>query len=597
MKTAQTESQNETYEKYINIYAHNKEKPAKIIWEIYSGNKKNVLKATFFLLIRQSPVWALPILTANIINIATRPNDYSQSALYLNAGLGLFFLLQNVWAAYVQIGIYSKVTRGIELNLRGTMVHKLQELSIGFFQSLQSGRILSKIMRDVENVETLLRQGYWSLLNIILDITIAITVTALNSPIVLIFFLLSVPAAVITMKLFRTPVRKRNYDFRAKMEETQASMAEMVDMLPVTKAHGLEEVEVEKMEHSLRGIFQSGYHLDVLNTVFGATSWVIFQIFGLLCLTFTGTLAYLGKISVGEVILYQNYFTQIIGQVANLINLYPILTKGFESVRSIGDIISAFDVERSGGEIPLGRLRGKVEFEHVSYRYPKAEKGVIKDFTLSVKAGECVALVGGSGAGKSTILNLLIGFYTAQSGQIRIDGKDLGKIDLREFRSQIAVVPQNTILFSGTLYDNIAYGTKDVSKEQVEQMLDKVGLKAFVEQLPEGIYSRLDENGSNLSGGQKQRISIARALIRSPKLIIFDEATSALDSASEKKVQEAVDYMMEQCTIFMVAHRLSTVRNASKIVVLENGKVVESGSYEELMESKGAFYRMKKLQE
>ena len=593
----QTDSQEDRYEEYVKTYAQNGNKTGKIIGSILRGNVWQIVKATFFLLIRQTPVLVLPIVTANIINVATNPGDYKITALLISGGIGLFFLAQNVWAAYVQTGIYSKVTRGIERNLRGTMVRRLQQLSISFCQSMQSGRILSKIMRDVENVEMLLRQGYLSLFTSLLYIIFALVVTAGKSPAVLVFFLLTIPAAVLTMRLFRKPIRKRNFEFRSKMEETQASMAEMVELLPVTRAHGLGQVEVNKIDGSLEKIYSSGRQLDVLNEVFGATSWVVFQAFGLFCLVFTGAMAFTGKITVGEVVLYQTYFGQIVGQVGGLMSLYPILTKGLESVRSIGDIIAATDVERGGGELPLDELKGEVEFDKVDYHYPHSDNEVLHDFSLHIDPGECVAFVGGSGAGKTTLLNLLIGFYEPQSGQIRIDGKPLEKIDLNAFRAQIAVVPQNTILFSGTLYDNITYGIEGVSEAAVRDVIDKVGLSDFVARLPKDIHTKLEENGSNLSGGQKQRISIARALVRKPKLIIFDEATSALDSASEQKVQRAVDYMMKQCTIFMVAHRLSTVKNADRIVVLAGGHVQEAGNYDELMRAKGAFYNMKRMQE
>ena len=210
--------------------------------------------------------------------------------------------------------------------------------------------------------------------------------------------------------------------------------------------------------------------------------------------------------------------------------------------------------------------------------------------------GESIALVGESGAGKSTVLNLLIGFIPPVSGKILIDGINMVNLDINEYRHQIAVVPQNTILFSGTILDNIAYGLEHVTEKEVMEVIKDVGLEDMIEKLPDGIYTQLGEHGDKLSGGQRQRISIARALIRKPKIIVFDEATSALDSASEKKVQEATSNMMKNCTTFLVAHRLSTIRNADRIVAMRDGKIVEVGSYDELMEKKGYFYELKALQ-
>ncbi len=220
----------------------------------------------------------------------------------------------------------------------------------------------------------------------------------------------------------------------------------------------------------------------------------------------------------------------------------------------------------------------------------------MNDVSLKVEAGESIAFVGESGAGKSTILNLLIGFVPPANGKILIDGINMINLDLNEYRHQIAVVPQNTILFSGTIIDNITYGLEGVSRQEVEEVIREVGLWELIEKLPQGLDTQLGEHGDKLSGGQRQRISIARALIRKPKIIVFDEATSALDSASEKKVQEATSNMMKNCTTFLVAHRLSTIRNADRIVAMKEGRIVEVGTYEELMEKKGYFYELKSLQ-
>lgn len=584
-------------EEYIRSYSTNQNRPVRIMLGFFKGHGFELVKTVFFLIIKQSPVWIIPIVTSNIINAATYRDEHDWTEILINVGIALVFLLQNIASSYIQAGIYSKVIREIEMNLREALIHKLQHLSISFHKEMQSGRLMSKVMRDVENVETLLYQAFGFLVNVFLDISIAVVVIACNSPVVLLFFLCVIPVAVGAVYFFRKPIRNNNRQFRREMEETQAAVAEMVELIPVTRAHGLEKVEINRMDDRFRRIRESGYRLDMVNMLFGATSWVIFQSFQILCLGFTATLAYKGKITVGEVVLYQTYFTQIVSQIVNLINMYPNLTKGVESVKSIGEIIGADDLEQNNAIIPLGELKGAVSFRNVSFRYRNGDRMILEDFNLDVKAGESVAFVGGSGAGKSTVLNLMIGFDEPNSGKILVDGINMANLDKNEYRSQIAVVPQNTILFSGTVRDNIAYGMKDVSDEEVWSILKEVGMEDVVAAMPEGIYTKLGEHGGTLSGGQRQRISIARALLRKPKIIIFDEATSALDSESEKKVQEATSRMMKQCTTFLVAHRLSTIKDADRICVMENGKIVEQGSYQELMEKKGHFYRLKQLQE
>ncbi|MBQ2696879.1 MAG: ABC transporter ATP-binding protein, partial [Clostridia bacterium] len=460
-----------------------------------------------------------------------------------------------------------------------------------------SGKLQSKIMRDCENIELLLADGYRNLLMIFLSITIAITVTATKSPIVILFFVAVVPMEILLLRLLRGNIRRRNNKFRQEIEVTQSGVSEMIELIPVTRAHGLQKREVNKMNSRLDSVMTAGYRLDKTNSLFGASTWVLSEISRLSCLFFTGYLAYKGKISVGEVVLYQTYFSQIVNNISSLLNLYPRLTKGVESIHSISEVFYEKRVETDNAIIPLENMQGKVEFCDVCYRYPDSDKWVLENFSLTVQAGESIAFVGASGAGKTTLLDLLIGFDRPQDGQILIDRVNMINLDMTKYRNQIAVVPQNTILFAGTIRDNITYGLDNASDEEVLNVLKSVGLDDLLETLPEGIYTHLGEHGGKLSGGQRQRISIARALLRKPKMIIFDEATSALDSASEKKVQAAVDAMMQQCTTFMVAHRLSTIRNVDRIVVLEHGQVIEEGSYDELMAKQGAFYNLKKLQE
>ena len=587
----------ESYEEFVKAYQCEHDHPYRILFALFKGHGLRMFFTAVFLLLKESPVWVLPLITAAIINAATYPAQHKYGEIVGYAVIGLIFLLQNIATSFIQVRLLSKMIREIELKLRSTLVRKLQRLSISFHKDMQSGKILSKVMRDVENVEMLLYMSAGNLINIILDTVVALVVIGTRNPLVLLFFILVIPVAVGAVYGFRKPIRDNNSQFRREVEETQAAVAEMVEMIPVTRAHGLEDQEIRRMDERLRHIWRTGYRLDQINMLFGATSWVIFQAFQVLCLVFSGTMAYYGKITIGEVVLYQNYFAQIVSQVANLISMYPNLAKGMESIKSIGEIIEDDDIEPNNAIIPLQQLKGRVTFTDVSFRYADGDHDILKDFNLEVPAGSSVAFVGGSGAGKSTLLNLLIGFYRPTQGRILIDGIHMNNLDMKEYRSQIAVVPQNTILFSGTIRDNVAYGLPCASDEEVRAVLKDVGLLDMIEQMPKGIYTSLGEHGDTLSGGQRQRISIARALLRKPKIIIFDEATSALDSVSEKQIQEAAGKMMETCTTFLVAHRLSTIEHADMICVIRDGRIAEQGSYEELMAKRGLFYEMKKLQQ
>jgi ATP-binding cassette subfamily B protein len=300
---------------------------------------------------------------------------------------------------------------------------------------------------------------------------------------------------------------------------------------------------------------------------------------------------------VGDIVLYQSMFAQISGGVSNLTALIPMFASGKEALSSISEIMSVTDVENNFGKKDVPQIKGDVKFENVSYNFPNTEQNVIDNFSLDVKAGECIAVVGASGSGKSTMMNMIIGFLKPVTGSLFIDGKSIEDVNLSEYRHHISVFLQNSILFSGSIRDNITYGLPCYKEEDLQRVVEMANLNEFVKELPNGLDTIIGEHGDKLSGGQKQRITIARALIRNPKILILDEATSALDNISEYHVQKAISSSIRGRTTFIVAHRLSTIRDADRIVVMDNGVAVEIGTFEELMAKKGKFYELKQLNE
>ena len=333
----------------------------------------------------------------------------------------------------------------------------------------------------------------------------------------------------------------------------------------------------------------------MVQTYFGSVSWVAFQVFQVFCLIFTSFMALKGRISIGDVAMYQSYFGTIVGSIANIVGLIPAVAKGLESVSSIGDILLCEDVEDTSDNKKKIEVHGQVEFDNVSFCYKDSKEPVFSNLSFKVSPGETIAFVGASGAGKTTVLNLVIGFLKATGGRVLIDGTDIKELDLHSYRENIAVVPQNSILFSGTLRENITYGMDNVSEKQLMEVVEAANLKEVIDSLPDGFDTQIKEHGGNLSGGQKQRISIARAFIRNPKLLILDEATSALDTVSERQIQEDTNRLSKDRTTFIVAHRLSTIRNADRIAVIEPGGLKEFGTYDELIAKKGAFYQMSQM--
>lgn len=577
-------------------YRRHQGHPLLTLITLYKGNYHKFVLAVVFFFIKHACVWVLPIVTANIINDITTGNPDTVRNLIFYTILMAVLISLNVPMNYLYTDYKSQATRYAETGLRKALIRKLQELSISYHVETQSGRLQSKIMRDVEAVEGLSTQMFLSILNIALNIIVALAVTVTKSLVVFLFFLITTPIAAVTMVSFRNIMRKRNSEFRREMEETSARVMEMVELIPVTRAHALEEEEVNKMSGQLFAVAEKGYKLDLIQALFGSVGWAIFQIFQIVCLAFTGYLAFKGNIQAGDITLYQSYFATIVNQVSAIISLVPTIAKGIESVNSIGEVLLSEDVERNEGKRAIEKVDGAFSFQNVSFKYHDGERNILDGLNLEVKQGETIALVGESGAGKSTILNMVIGFYLTDGGRLLLDGRDLREIDLRTYRKYLAVVPQTSILFSGTIRDNITYGCSDVTEKQLEEVIKAANLKELIDSLPKGLDSMVGEHGGKLSGGQRQRISIARALIRDPRVIVLDEATSALDSISEKLIQEAVNNLTRGRTTFIVAHRLSTIRDADRIAVIARGKCVEYGTYEELMARKGEFYQLKMIQ-
>ena len=558
----------ETEETFIDSYGKHEQKPLRILLSLYKGHYLQLVLSGIFFALKHACVWYLPVATAGVINIASGTDDGGLSGILFYISIEIALVLINMPANYLYVHFRSLAIRNMEAGLRGALVRKLQQISITYHKEMQSGRLQSKIMRDVEAIETLSQQLFTNILTILLNLIVAFAVTGMRSRTVLIFFVICGPVAALTMVAFKNQIKRTNSTFRKEME---------------------------KMENQLSSVAKSGYRLDIVQANFGAVGWCVFQVFQVLCLGFTGYLAFHGQTTVGDITLYQTYFSTIVNQISSFINLLPIISKGLESVNSVGEVLLANDVENNKGKTKIKSVRGQFDFENLCFGYDSS-KPVLNHLNLHVEPGETIALVGESGAGKSTVLNMVIGFNKPDSGRILLDGMDMNTINLQSYRQHIAVVPQTSILFSGTIRDNITYGIDKVSEQKLNQVIDAANLRSFIDSLPDGLNTVVGEHGGKLSGGQRQRISIARALIRDPDIIILDEATSALDSISEKEIQEALNNLTKDRTTFIVAHRLSTIKGADKIAVLREGHCTEYGSYDELMALKGEFYEMRRLQ-
>ncbi|MFF3201095.1 ABC transporter ATP-binding protein [Streptomyces sp. NPDC002962] len=577
-----------SYERPLD-HRYRGEHPIRTLAYLLRADRRSLVAAAFVFTVKHSPVWLLPLITASLIDTVVQHQPIAR--LWTSTGVILFILLVNypLHLLYVRL-LYGSVRR-MGTTLRSALCTRMQQLSIGYHSRVSAGVLQAKVVRDVETVEQMVQQTAEQGLGALTVLTGGLVIIAVRTPEFVPVFLVVVPVAAVLVDRLRARLRTHNEDFRHEVETLSSRVTEMTRLIPVTRAHGLEGKALRRMDGTLSRLLTSGMRLDLLNGRFGSLAWVLLNVIGVLVLTGAALISYYGVwgVTAGDVVMLSAFLTTLTNSTTTLTGLAPVITKGLESVRSVGEVLQAPELEDNEGKSELTALHGSVTFDDVGYAYDSGSPAV-RDFTLAVTPGETVALVGASGAGKSTVLSLVIGFIRPTSGRVLLDGTDMNSLDLRTYRRFVSVVPQESILFDGTILENVAYGMEDEADEEtVRAALRDANALEFVERLPDGLHTLVGERGARLSGGQKQRLAIARALIRDPKVLVLDEATSALDTRSEALVQQALARLLRGRTTFVVAHRLSTVRGADRIVVMGEGRILETGTHDELLHRGGAY--------
>lgn len=510
-------------------------------------------------------------------------------------GIVVVFLFRGIFY-YGQSYLVSYIAQRVIIDVRELLYIKFQKLQLSYYEKKQTGTIMSYITNDVAALQAALVD---SLIEMVTELSILI------GSLIMMFYLdwkLSIVTLVVVpvigqaMKVFGRKLKMSGALIQERTAEITSLLQESISGVRVVKSFAREDYEIKRFQNQNDLNFRANMKSVQLSSLLTPTVEFLAAVIVAVILWFGGYQVVNGALTAGALVAFLTYAVNLANPVKRISRVYGTINKAMAAAERVFNVLDTQEILKDKpGAVELPKISGTVKFDHVSFGY-KEGVNVLHDLTLEAKPGQVIAFVGPSGAGKSTIANLIPRFYDVTFGSIKIDNIDIRDVKIKSLREQIGVVPQETMLFSGSVKDNIRYGRLDATDEEIIEAAKAANAHNFIMNLSDGYETKIGERGITLSGGQRQRIAIARAILKNPRILILDEATSALDTESEEIVQEALDKLMIGRTSFVIAHRLSTIIHADKIIVLENGRVCESGTHQQLMQTGGLYSHLYNIQ-
>jgi ABC-type multidrug transport system fused ATPase/permease subunit len=537
------------------------------------------------------------ILNKGFVTLNPPSASVISNSILIMGGMYLLFIAINFILILVRTVFFAKLGQKMIYRIRNDLFTKLQYLSFDYFTETESGRTISKLTNDVDSLGELLTTG---IIDIFADFISLIWILALMFILDVKMTLLSftvIPILIIIAFFFQKRVRAAYRRTRVAIAQVTANLQETISGVKVTKALSREEKNISNFKNLNKENYSANVQAAGVSSLFMPIIQLIAALGSTIVIIFGGySVISLGTLTYGKLYAFLEYSNRFFMPVISLFTFYTVIQSGFASAERIFEIL---DEEPSvkNAEEPLfpEKIKGHIELDSVDFRY-QPEVPVLKEINLTIDSGKSIALVGQTGAGKTTITKLLSRYYDVTGGQLRVDGVDIKNIDLETLRKNIAVVPQDVYLFSGSIMDNLKYGRKDATDDEVFDVCLILGLHDYILQLSEGYDTDVKEGGSRLSLGQRQLISLARAVIANPSILILDECSSSVDPITESLIQKGINFILRGRTSIIIAHRLSTIKTASQIVVIDNGEIVEVGAHEDLMKKKGKYHDLYQTQ-